>query len=281
VAAAAGIVALGVGIAALATRGGESPSAAAGLPDTSDYHSLLVDAKNADVIFLGTHAGIYRSSDAGVHWRRFKLEDRDAMNLARAGSGGSVWMAGHDVLARSDDGGENWRELRPASLPSLDIHGFAVDPSAPRTLYAAVAGQGLYRSSDSGSTFALVSRDVGAAVMALAVTPSGDILAGDMQRGLLRSRDGGRTWREALNVQLAGLTINPRNSRLILAAGRGVLRSADGGSSWKQVLDVPEGAGPVAWARSEPSRAYVVGFDRTFYRSDDSGATWSAVAAEE
>jgi hypothetical protein len=73
-AAAAGIVAVVVGIVALSTRGGGTPSASAGLPDTPDYHSLLVDPKNPDVIFLGTHVGIDRSADGGRRWQAFKLE---------------------------------------------------------------------------------------------------------------------------------------------------------------------------------------------------------------
>ena len=113
--------------------------------------------------------------------------------------------------------------------------------------------------------------------MALAVTPSGDLFAGDMQRGLLRSRNSGRTWSEALNVQLAGLAVSPRNPKLILAAGPGVFRSADVGHSWKQVLQLQTGAGPVAWSPSVPSRAYVVGFDRTLHRSDDNGSSWQPV----
>jgi photosystem II stability/assembly factor-like uncharacterized protein len=273
-AAGAGIVVLGVAVIVLIDRGGSAQSSSAGLPNTPDYHSLLVEPANADRLLLGTHAGVYRSTDAGRHWRFFKLPNRDAMNLARVGNGKTIWMAGHDVFARSDDGGSSWQELRPASLPSLDIHGFAVDPRKPRTVYAAVAGRGLYRSVNGAATFELVSRDVGGAVMALAVTQSGALLAGDMARGLLRSSNNGRTWSSSLNAQLAGLAISPRDPKLILATGPGVLRSADGGRTWKRVLEVQPGAGPVAWSASKPSRAYVVGFDRTLYRSDDAGLTW-------
>jgi photosystem II stability/assembly factor-like uncharacterized protein len=273
----AGIVVLGVGIVTLTTTRGGPSSGSEGLPNTSDYHSLLVDPKDPDDIFLGTHIGIYRSRDGGRHWQFFRLENRDAMNLARAGGGRTVWLAGHNVFARSNDGGATWRELSPPSLPSLDIHGFAIDPRAPRTLYAAVAGHALYRSTDGGVTFRVASPDVGGAVFALAVTPRGAILAGDAQRGLLRSEDGGRTWSEVLNARLAGLALNPRDPDLILAAGPGILRSADGGRTWKQVLELGEGAGPVAWSPSNPSRAYIVGFDRTLYRSDDNGASWAPV----
>jgi len=184
----------------------------AGLPNTSDYHSLLVAANDPNTLLLGTHQGIYRSSDGGRHWTTYRLGGQDAMNLARPSGHGTIWMAGHQVFAKSTDGGDHWQSLQPASLPSLDLHGFAVDPRTPRTVYAAVAGVGLYRSDDAAVTFKQVSLNVGGSVMALGV-PRGEILAGDMQRGLLASSDGGKTWRKVLNAQLAGLAINPSNPR--------------------------------------------------------------------
>jgi photosystem II stability/assembly factor-like uncharacterized protein len=189
-------------------------------------------------------------------------------------------MAGHDVFARSSDGGESWQMLQPASLPSLDLHGFAVDPHAPSTLYAAVAGIGLFRSTDSGRTFKQVSKSVGGEVMALAVSRAGAILAGDMQRGLLESKDGGTTWRRILNSQLAGLAINPSDPRSILATGPGIQHSADGGKTWKLVKRIDAGAGPVTFAPSNPRIAYVVGFDRILYRSGNGGSTWTAVTGQ-
>jgi photosystem II stability/assembly factor-like uncharacterized protein len=256
---------------------GSSP-AGAGLPNTSDYHSLLIAQNDPDTLLLGTHQGIYRSSDGGRHWAAYRLGGQDAMNLARPSGNGTIWMAGHQVFAKSTDGGDNWTQLQPASLPSLDLHGFAVDPRAPKTVYAAVAGIGLYRSDDGATTFKQVTSRVGGSVMALSVTPGGEILAGDLQRGLLASRDGGRTWKKVLDAQLAGLAINPSNPKRILAAGPGIFRSLDGGVHWAQVARIDAGAGPIAWSPSNPHLAYAVGFDRVLYRSTDGGASWAPVA---
>jgi photosystem II stability/assembly factor-like uncharacterized protein len=250
--------------------------AAEGLPDTHDYHSLSVSPTDARQILLGTHQGLYRSGDGGRTWQFEALSGEDAMNLARPG-GQTLWTAGHNVFAKSTDGGRTWVNQNPSGLPTLDLHGFAVDPRQPRTLYAAVAGQGLYRSTDNGVSFSSVSSEVGGAVMALAVTASGDILAGDMQRGLLLSRDGGNSWRRVLRAQLMGLALNPKDASRVLAAGPGIMLSTDGGRTWRRQLEIAEGAGPVAWSASNPKVAYVVGFDRTLYRSTDRGETWSAV----
>ncbi len=273
-------VALIVGVAVTRSNGGPGtpavPAIAAGLPDTPDYHSLMVSPTNAKALLLGTHYGLYRSTDGGRTWASDALGGQDAMNLVRPG-GQTLWVAGHMVLAKSVDGGKTWRDVRPIGLPGLDVHGFASDPRNSQTLYAAIAGTGLYRSTDGGNSFSVVSTDVGPAVMALAVMRDGRILAGDMQQGLMISRDGGRTWTRNLRAQLMSLALNPTESRRILASGPGVSLSTDGGDTWKRVLDIPDGGGPVAWSRSNPKIAYVVGFDRTLYRSTDSGRTWRAV----
>jgi photosystem II stability/assembly factor-like uncharacterized protein len=249
---------------------------AAGLPDTPDYHSLMVSQTNPRTLLLGTHYGLFRSTDGGRTWASDALGGQDAMNLVQPG-GKTVWVAGHMVLAKSQDGGKTWRAARPAGLPGLDVHGFAADPRHPGTLYAAIAGTGLYRSTDGGDSFSLVSTEVGPAVMALAVTPAGHILPGDMQQGLMISSDEGKTWTRRLRARLMGLALNPADPKRILAAGPGVLLSTTGGVSWQRVLDIPDGVGPVAWSASNPRIAYAVGFDRMLYRTNDRGQTWSDV----
>lgn len=268
----------------LALREGGSSGAvpAEGLPRTSDYHSLLVSPTDSRALLLGTHQGLFRSVNGGRVWAKAELGGQDAMNLARP-SESVVWAAGHSVLARSADGGATWADVRPRGLPSLDVHGFAVDPRDPQTVYAAIAGEGLFRSTNGGQDFELRSRDVGPGVMALSVLPDGRLLAGDMQRGLLAvSANGGTDWKGLLQASVMGLAVNPARSRLVLASGPGVLRSADGGRTWTQALELEEGSGPVAWSSSEPDIAYVVGFDRSLWRSDDAGKSWSqAVEGEE
>ena len=275
-----GALALAIALALTVFGGGNGGQAAsAGLPNTPDYHSLLVDPSNPQKLVLGTHAGLYVSSDGGRRWSFEALPGDDAMNLARTQEGDTVWLAGHQVFKKSSDGGATWRDVQPSGLPSLDIHGFAVDPRNSRDLYAAVAGLGLFRSQDEGTSFSLLSQQVGGAVMALAVLPDGRILAGDMGQGLLESRDGGATWKQILRAAIMGLAVNPGDPHRLLASGAGVALSTNDGRTWRSVLDLPEGTGPVAWSRSDPTLAYVVGFNRTLYRTLDSGNSWRPVAA--
>lgn len=285
VAAAAAVILLvvaGLMLAAFRPGGSSDLIPAAGLPRTSDYHSLLVAPSDPRGLVLGTHQGLFRSADGGRTWAKAELDGRDAMNLARP-SRNMVWAAGHLVLAKSADGGSTWEDVRPSGLPSLDVHGFAVDPRDPSTVYAAIAGEGLFRSTDDARSFELRSRDVGPGVMALAVLPDGRILAGDMQRRLLASSvNGGADWSGVVQVSVMGLAVNPARPELVLASGPGVLRSTDGGRTWAQTLQLEAGSGPVAWSSSDPDIAYVVGLDRSLWRSNDAGKTWSeSVAGEE
>jgi len=257
-------------------NGRDGPAASTGLPNTPDYHSLLVASTDARHVRLGTHAGLYESRDGGRSWTKAALVGQDAMNLARS-DGETVWTAGHNVFAKSTDGGATWADVHPEGLPSLDLHGLAVDPNAPATLFAAVAGEGLYHSDDGGASFENVSSEVGGAVMALVVTDDGRIVAGDMEQGLLASEDGGETWEVVAEAAVMGLAVNPADPETIVAGGPGILLSTDGGRTWSQALQLEQGAGPVSWSESEPDVAYAVGFDRLLYRTDDRGRSWQAV----
>jgi photosystem II stability/assembly factor-like uncharacterized protein len=281
---------LGVGVLAAAgafwvakeqaAGGGEAVAPPArGLPATPDYHSLLVDPRDANRVLLGTHVGVYESTNGGATWEFAGLEGKDAMHLALE-EDGTVWAAGHEVLERSDDGGRTWAEVRPDGLPGLDIHGFAVDREVDGLIYATVAGEGLYRSDDAGKTFRLISKEVGPGVYALAVTNAGVLYAADGGRGVLVNLSGdGREWTDSLDMPAIGLAANGLElpQTRILAAGEAV-QLTTGGSEWERVLEVEEGTGPVAFAPSDPEIAYAVGFDRKLYRSEDGGRSWAAVS---
>src|SRR6266508_297945 len=88
-------VAIGVVVGLLTTRSANSSEhAATSLPRTSDYHSLLVAPSDPARLLLGTHQGLFGSSDAGRTWRRVGLSGHDAMNMARP-SRETIWVAGH------------------------------------------------------------------------------------------------------------------------------------------------------------------------------------------
>jgi len=278
------ILAAGATLFMFLTRGtpsSEGPTSAQlvteGVPEAPDYHAVLVDDENPLRVLLGTHDGVFESSNGGQTWQRTTLVGADAMSLNSAADS-TVWVSGHGVLSVSADGGRTWRSVVPRGVPSLDIHAFAVDPLDSRNIYAAIAGRGLYHSKNEGVSFVRVSRDVGGNVVSLALTENGELIASDSGRGLLLTLDGGRSWEPLMSTALSGLAVNPKSPGTILGGGPGVLLSWDGGRSFKEVLDLPQGASSVAWAPSNADVAYVLGMDGALYWTVDGGQTWRRAA---
>jgi photosystem II stability/assembly factor-like uncharacterized protein len=266
------------------TTGGKSATrATAGLPDTPDYHSLLVAPDDPKRIFLGTHFGLFESADGGNKWRATNAFEGDAMNLART-KDATLYAAGHQLFKRSSDGGKTWEDVPLDDAisetramdgeKSVDIHGFAIDPVTD-ALYVAAANRGLFRSTDDARSFTKLS-DTGAAAMGVAV--AGDdplrIYLGDARQGLLVSDNEGKSW-EALQEGVTSVAVHPSADKHLLAGGQALYVSQDGGKSFTPVLENEAGIGPVTFAPSDPKIAYAIGLDGTFHVSRDGGKTWT------
>jgi photosystem II stability/assembly factor-like uncharacterized protein len=99
-------------------------------------------------------------------------------------------------------------------------------------------------------------------------------------KGLLRTADGGRTWRRAplgMAEQISALAVSPDDSSLVIAATPlGIFRSADAGDTWAQVSsgfgDI--NAHAIAFVPSN-DRVLFAATGKGLFRSDDQGATWA------
>jgi photosystem II stability/assembly factor-like uncharacterized protein len=125
-------------------------------------HAITMDA-DGRTLFLGTHAGFYRSDDRGRSWKKV------AMSATRSGfdmmgvtpdprDPKTIYVATHDAgVFKSTDGGETWKQVNNG-LVGMDVHGLAIDPNTPRKLYAAVRekGEGVYRTTDGGGKWTRV-----------------------------------------------------------------------------------------------------------------------------
>jgi len=186
-------------------------------------------------------------------------------------------MGGHNVFAESTSGGKTWRNVQPSGLPSLDVHGLAVDPRDPKIVYAQIAMTGLYRSLNGGRSFKLVSSDVNGMMMAVTLTPAGRVIVGDMSRGIFVSSDGHR-WLHTANGMVMALAVDPGDSDRVIATGRGIAISNDAGRTWGTVLRSKVMFGPVAWSPSNNNLVYAIGYDRSLWRSTDGGKHWQRFA---
>lgn len=265
----------------------KSVSPQSGLPDAADYHSLIVAPDDAEHVVLGTHDGLFESTDAGKSWRQTGVLEGDAMNLARdAKDNQLIYAAGHQLFQKSTDGGATWtdiplddaiaQDLSNGGGKAVDIHGFASDPTNPNTVYAAVANNGLYKSTNSGAKFTKLS-DTGAAGFGIAIgnTRPRRIYLADAQQGLLLSENDGASWKP-LQPKIAGVAVSLADPKRVIAAGDALFLATDG-RIFRSVQDSEgDGFGPLAIAPSDPQIAYAIELNGTLHVSADGGSTWQA-----
>jgi photosystem II stability/assembly factor-like uncharacterized protein len=157
--------------------------------------------------------------------------------------------------------GFQWRSIGPLrGGRSIAVSGVK---GHPRDAYFGAVGGGLWKTTDSGATWAPVTDGQihSASVGAVAVSESnpdvvfigmgescirGNIMPGD---GVYKSSDAGKTWSHvgfSDSDAIAKIRIHPTNPDIVFVADfgrygkesdeRGVFKSADGGKTWKKVL---------------------------------------------
>ncbi len=269
-AAAVGALAMAAVVFVLVRPGG-GPAQAWSRLGTEDVHSLAFVGDDSNRLLFGHHGGILSSTDGGSSWQPLGTRS-DAMSLGPAADG-SIVIAGHEVFAESRDDGRTWQDI-PATLPSLDIHGFARNPGNPARMWAYLATGGLWESVDAGRAWERVQEESILFPVA-AAAPSGTRLFGLRTEGLASSDDGGRTWRNVATPELypiASLAVTSDGSVLVAGGPDGLARSDDGGASWSKL---PFEGQPFAVAVTAGGRTIALVTRATeFFRSDDGGRTW-------
>lgn len=188
-------------------------------------------------------------------------------------------------------------------------------------------GNGVYRSTDGGGTFTNVGLNDSHDIPRMAVDPRnpdvcyvaalGHLWGSNKDRGVYRTRDGGKTWSPVLqideNTGAIDVLIDPKNPNTVYAAmymrrrtawsyrsggpQGGIYRSDDAGATWKKLGGgLPSQTGRIGLDiyLKDPRILYAIvesdlggtgispfGDDRSraggLYRSDDHGDTWKRV----
>jgi len=262
---------------------GNRVATVAGVP--GDFNTYYVGAASG---------GIWKTVDAGIHWTPI-FDDKDVSSigaLAVAPSNPGIVWAGT---------GEPW--IR--SHISL--------------------GNGVYKSNDAGRTWTKMGLDATGRVGRIAIDPGnpdivfiaaqGHSYGPQRERGIYRTKDGGRTWEQVLfvdeNTGGIDVVMDPSNPKKLFAAtwqfeihtwgresggpGSGLYMSSDGGTSWTRLRgnglpthDV--GKISVAIARTNSNRVYALietgdgvpvhgqpTDNGELWRSDDGGTNWKVV----
>ncbi|HKE07313.1 MAG TPA: hypothetical protein VKB48_05755 [Candidatus Acidoferrum sp.] len=228
---------------------------------------------------------------------------------------GGVW--------KSTDGGNTWDPIFDKEKVS-SIGSIAVADSDPNVLYVGTGeacirgnisyGDGVYKSVDAGKTWTNVglkdTRHIGAVIVhptnpdVAFVAAMGHVYGPNEERGIFRTRDGGKTWEKVLyvNDRTGGIDVvfDPQNPHILFAAmweayrtpwsltsggdKSGLYRSADGGTTWKRLEGngLPEGplgriGVSVAGGDSNIVYALIEAKKGGLYRSEDGGGHWALI----
>lgn len=195
--------------------------------------------------------GVFRSENAAANWIPASHGLQSVVVSAVAidpQTPTRLYAATGRGVARSLDGGANWNSavqvrfetefLTPAVAVGL-VSALAIDPATPSTIYAGTSLQGVYRSSDAGTTWSLSNTGLlNLAVSTIAVDPHAPaILYVGTSTGVFKSTNSASHWSAINNglnsVSVKALTIHPTRPTTIYAASSGgVFRSTDGGGAW-------------------------------------------------
>lgn len=177
---------------------------AGGLPQTASGVRAVADGWGV-VFALGRDLGLSWSFDFGLTFEALSIPFQEPLSLAVDPNSRAHIYVGTAAgqIFRSLNTGRSWTPIGKGlpAAPILDLAAVQLGPCPPSCaqfpiLYAAVAGNGLYRSVDGGETWAASSAGLPAGdVLSLTVDPMfANVLYTGSNAGVFRSVDGGRTW---------------------------------------------------------------------------------------
>ena len=231
-------------------------------------------------------------------------------------TGGGIW--------KTVDSGHNWNNISDAFLPLGSMGAIEVAQSNPNIIYAGTGsskirsnvsiGRGIWKSTDAGKTWVFSGlRDVGqiATVRVHPTNPDlvyvasiGNPFVANPDRGVYRSKDGGRNWEKVLYLSdqlgAADLEMQPGHPEVLFASmwhgqrkpwtivsgsnDGGIYKSTDGGDNWSKLGNgLPTGSfgrSNVSISNANPARVFALVEAKPgggLYRSNDTGATWTLV----
>jgi hypothetical protein len=205
--------------------------------------------------------------------------------LFGAALAGSVFLSGAAGAQQLDTtllSAFRWRPIGPANMGGriTDIEGIA---SPSKTFYVAAAAGGVWKTTNSGTTFRPVfdnERVASLGDLAIASSDTNVVYLGTGEEdsrnsispggGVWKTTDGARTWKFiglAETQQIGRIVVDPRDANVVYVAAlghawgankeRGLYKSTNGGQSWDLVKFVSDKAGFVD-VQLDPSNPDVV-----------------------
>ena len=262
--------------------------------------------QNPNIIYIGAaNGGVWRSTDGGIQWQPLTDNqpsmamgaiaiDPDNPNIIYAGTGEATYSGASYSglgLLKSTDGGDTWTQITTGFPANTYFSRIKIRPGHNNEIFASMGYSGLFRSTDSGLTWAA---KYGSRIDDIVFSPSGDTLfAIGGGTGLIRSTDGGVTFSffgsglpEGWRIQFDLCKSNPSVMYAAIYSNSSgnvtVYKSSNYGANWNQLVPSYDFNGGQAWydlyCRVNPYDANDV-FVGTIdvYRSTNGGTSFSNI----
>lgn len=222
----------------------------------------------------------------------------------------AVFQNSRGRVLKSDDGGTVFHEIYAVTQDRYGVFDVHVSPFSPEEAMIATGEGRLLETLNGGATWRIV-RTFPKAIVKLVVNPifPNERYAITSAGTISHTFDAGHTWTTIGNVSESGsalsqgeihnpyenwgfgfsspsssfdFVIDPKNpAALYLVRGDLLFTSSNGGFTWKKVTTLIAGKGVALGGvavHPNDSRTLFVNAGSDFYRSTDSGATWSVVS---
>lgn len=152
-----------------------------------------------------------------------------------ADSARGIAVGAYGLMLRTVDGGKSWRDVSETVANREGWHFNAIAGAPGPSSVVIIAGEKgtLYRSVDSGATFAPASSPYGGSFFGATSTRNGSFYVYGLQGSLFRSGDGGGNWTRIETGISSGLNdgCELADGRVLIAGNAGVLLSVGGADS--------------------------------------------------
>jgi photosystem II stability/assembly factor-like uncharacterized protein len=194
-----------------------------GDPNLRNIGSLAFDPSNAEVLYVGTWHLAWKTIDGGASWltvHKGMIDDSHVMTLnINRRFPQNLYATACTGIYSSTDGGSRWTKLEGIPESSRRTRSFAQSSEDVNLLLAGTT-EGLWISQNRGRSWRVAtSRNL--VINALVLQPDGTIVLGTEEEGVMRSTDGGRTWK-ASNAGfterfVSRLQFDPEHGRVVAA----------------------------------------------------------------
>ncbi|MFS4416164.1 WD40/YVTN/BNR-like repeat-containing protein [Maribacter sp. 2307ULW6-5] len=246
----------------------------------------------------------------------------DPMTYYMGTTGGGLW--------KTENAGEQWDNISDGYFELGSVGAVAVSRSNPNIVFVGMGehaprgvmtsyGDGVYKSTDAGKTWTHLGLEKTQHISRIIIHPTnpeivyvaaqGALFGGNPERGIYKSVDGGKTWKNTLFVnQLTGaseLSMDANYPEIMYAAmwehqrkpnmvvsggeGSGLYKSTDAGETWKKIhKGLPEEKGKMAIAVSAANSNKVYALVESdsnadkggLFVSNDAGESWSMISGD-